>query len=66
MAKRKIEVMSDPELKDGGYCLSLGDVVSVDDELAAYWIGNGWAKCSESGEMGDRVPGSQFIQPNSK
>jgi hypothetical protein len=41
--------------------LTKGDSVSLDDDIAKLVIDNGWGKCVETGEQGERKKGSVKI-----
>ena len=60
MSKRKIEFLEAVRLGDDQF--EPGDSLSFDKALAGQYISMGWAKCAETGETGDRVPGAQPIQ----
>lgn len=39
----RVEI-TEPVLRDAGYNLAAGDIITVPDELGATWCGHGWAK----------------------
>lgn len=60
MAIRKIEFVEE-SVKVGTAVYYAGDVKSFPKEEADEYIRVGWAKDPETGEQGDRKPGSQVI-----
>lgn len=61
MSVRKIEI-TEEKLKIGQVTYYEGDVKSLPKAEADQYIAAGWAKCCETGEQGDRVPGSKPIE----
>jgi hypothetical protein len=59
MSKR-IEFLEDVKLSEHGFC-GEGDVRTLPDDVAKTCIDAGWAKCTETGECGERIPGSRII-----
>lgn len=57
---RKIEFTELVKLK--GQVWEEGDIKSFPKAEADQYINLGWAKCCETGEQGDRVPGTAKIQ----
>lgn len=57
---RRIEIVSE-ELKIGTQIYYAGDVKSFPKAEADEYIRVGWAKCVETGEVGERKPGAQPI-----
>lgn len=57
---RRVEITED-KLKLGRMTLTKGDSVSLDDDIAKLVIDNGWGKCVETGEQGERKKGSVKI-----
>ena len=57
---RKIEITEDV-LKLGTQTYYAGDIKSFPKAEADEYIRLGWAKCVETGEQGERVPGSAKI-----
>lgn len=62
MATRKIDITE--TIKHQGAVYEAGETRVVDESLAAYFMGNGWARCSETGETGARTPGVATLQPH--
>lgn len=67
MELRKIEFTEEKVLL-GTAVYYAGDVKSFPADEAAEYIRLGWAKCCETGEQGERKPGSQTlnVQPVSQ
>lgn len=63
MNLRKLEIVS-PKLIIGTVTYYAGDVKSFPADEAADYIYRGWARDFETGEVGERVPGSAAIQVN--
>lgn len=57
---RQIEILEDV-LRDDARHYVKGDIITVDDAKAAEWIHYGWAKCVQTGEVGERKPGPQKL-----
>ncbi|MGB0846968.1 MAG: hypothetical protein ACPGSM_09585 [Thiolinea sp.] len=60
MELRKIEITEDT-LKIGTQTYYAGDIKSFPKDEADEYIRLGWAKCCETGDQGERKPGSQQI-----
>ena len=60
MTTRKIEIVEERCILNGQEYLS-GDVKSFPSDQADEYIRRGWAKCCETGEIGDRVPGAASL-----
>jgi len=60
MEIRRIEITED-ELKLGMQTYYAGDVKSFPKAEADRYIELGWAKCVETGEQGERKPGSERL-----
>lgn len=63
--KRRVEITEETGVKLGRMQFMLGDVVSLDRDLADMVIEQGWGKDVETGEQGDRKPGSVKIKTDS-
>ena len=60
MATRKLEI-TETELLLGTVRYYAGDIKSFPKEEADEYIRLGWAKCVDTGEQGERTPGSAPI-----
>ena len=56
MSMRRVEV-TEERINDGVNTYYQGDAVTLPKEKADAWIAAGWAKCSTTGEQGERKPG---------
>ena len=62
---RRIEI-TEEQLKLGKLGnFEAGDIKTFDDDVAEMIISNGWGKCVETGEQGERVPGSKKLEVHS-
>ena len=61
---KRVEITED-KLKLGRQTFVEGDRVSLDDEVAQMVIDQGWAKCCDTGEQGERKPGSVKLEVDS-
>lgn len=61
MTTRQIEFTEQPFCRIGRETFYPGDRKTFPAEDAAEYIKLGWAKCCETGEQGERVPGSVRI-----
>lgn len=57
---RQVEFLEDVKLSGHGFC-GAGDKRTLPDDVATTCIQAGWAKCVESGECGERIPGQRVI-----
>jgi hypothetical protein len=58
----RVEI-TEERLKDAGYNLGKGDIITVADEVGRSWCENGWAKDVEGKvESGERVPGVRELK----
>jgi len=62
MTLRKIEILEKGGIKEGVIQRQLGDICSIDHDLATAYIKAGWAKDIETGEVGERVEGVSKIK----
>lgn len=60
----KIECLEEKGVKHHPYYLSLGDVVTVPDEVGQYLVSMGWCKNVETGEVGQRQTQSVNLNIN--
>ncbi len=61
---RRVEI-TEKVLKVGRMEFHEGDTYSFDDEVAQQFIDLGWVKCCETGEQGERKPGSHKLEVGS-
>lgn len=62
----RLEVVETPYFMDGPIKRYAGDVYTEENETQAkQYIELGWCKNAETGEVGERKPGAQKLQPNS-
>lgn len=59
---RKIEVVEPGGFLHNRDRYAFGDVRTIDAAIAGEFIRLGWAKCVDSGEQGERKPGSHQLQ----
>lgn len=57
---KQVEFLEDVKLSGQGFC-GAGDIRTLPDDVAKTCIDAGWAKCTQSGECGERIPGSRRI-----
>lgn len=62
---RKVEITEETGVKLGRLKLTHGDTISLDDDIASLVIDNGWGKCVETGEQGERQPGAVKLEVDS-
>lgn len=59
----RVEI-TEKKLRDAGFDLTEGDVITVPKEVGSAWCANGWARDTEGKvETGERIPGVREIQP---
>lgn len=64
METRKLEILEE-RLLDGAVEYFAGDIKSFEKSKADRWIGLGWAKCVETGEVGERKAGANgLVEPS--
>lgn len=61
MANRKVEFLESVKVREGDFVE--GDVKTLPKERADKFIASGWAKCCDTGEVGERVPGAEPMAP---
>jgi len=61
---RRVEIISE-KLKLGRQAYFAGDRISLDDDVAQMVIEQGWGKCCETGEQGERKPGAVKLNVDS-
>ncbi len=62
--KRRV-IITEETLKLGRLEFVKDDSFSFDDDVAQYIIDQGWGKCSETGEQGERKPGAVKLDVDS-
>jgi len=60
--RRRVQV-TEETIKEPGYPEPFyeGDVSTLPKAIADKWIGLGWAKDFDTGEQGERIPGSRIV-----
>lgn len=62
---KRVEITEETGVKLGRLDLAKDDIKTLDADVADMVIENGWGKCADTGETGERKPGAVAIKVDS-